>query len=84
MVFGTSFDDEQAVRAISISRLIPLQFLVPHKTVFVVPVGRVGCPVPVEFVVPDQFPIVRTARGKNRQQQQGQGKGSFNFHLMAI
>jgi len=62
---GTAFmllprlDDEQPVRATGIFRLIPLQFVIAHEAVLVIPVRRIGWAVRVKLIVPDQFPIVR-------------------------
>jgi len=72
-VFRTGFDDEQTIRTPGVFGLIPLQFLIAHEATLVTPIRGVGRTILVEFIVPDHFPIVRTASGETGQQQQRQG-----------
>ena len=57
MFFLPAFNNQHAVFAIGVFRLVPLRFLVADETVFVIPFGRVRTAVFVEFVVPDEFII---------------------------
>lgn len=57
MFFLPAFNNQHAVFAIGVFRLVPLRFLIADETVFVIPFGRVRTAVFVEFVVPDEFII---------------------------
>ena len=63
LVRRSRLNDEQAVRAKRVFRLIPLQLSVAHKAVFVVPVRRIGRAVRVKFIVPDKFIVTGGAAG---------------------
>jgi hypothetical protein len=56
-------DDQQAVLTAGVLRLVPLEFLVPHEAVLVRPVIRVGSPVTVELVRPDEEVALAGSRG---------------------
>lgn len=65
VILAPRLDDEQAVCAKGVFRLIPLQFVVAHEAALIIPVRRIRRAVRVEFIGPDQFPIVgRISRGQ--------------------
>ncbi len=72
LAFPPAFDNQHAVFAPGVFRLIPLQFLVPHEARFVGPFGRIGPAGAVEFIGPDQLPAIGGLRaGRRRRQRQG-------------
>jgi hypothetical protein len=56
--FTPTLDDQMAAFAARIVRLVPLQLLVSHESVFEPPVARVRGAVMVKFVRPHEYPAV--------------------------
>ena len=54
-LFAPGFNDQEAVAAGSILRLIPLQFFITHKACFIPPFFGVWWAILVEFIGPYQF-----------------------------
>ena len=84
MLLAPSFDDEKAIFAVCILRLVPLKLLVAHEAVFKVPVGGIGRPGRVEFVCPNQLPFRwggDLVRGASLHQAQEEDQ---TFHIRAF
>src|SRR5258707_11425647 len=62
LALGTTLNNQQAVLAPGIVRLVPLGFLPSDKTGFVGPIPWIWRAVFVKLISPDQFPALRLRR----------------------